>query len=94
MAIGMNTELLKILRSGAFGGAGADPVEERRSDAAAVQHDRRRTKRLVGLAIADQVSQRDATACQSAAFTSVTRQRAPTKHGSGRSPSTSSRAQG
>jgi hypothetical protein len=59
MAIGMNTELLEILRSGAFGGTGADPVEERRSAAAAAL-DRRRTKRLVGLAIADQVSQRDA----------------------------------
>jgi hypothetical protein len=60
MAVGMDTELLKILIDGAFGSTGAEHVGERRSDAAAAVLDRRQTKRLVGLAIADQLSQRDA----------------------------------
>jgi hypothetical protein len=59
MAVGMDTDLLKILRSGGFSGT-SDEAIERRPDAATAVLDRRQTKRLAGLALADQVSQRDA----------------------------------
>jgi hypothetical protein len=76
MAVGMDTELLRILRSGWFSGSD-EPNDESQSDAAAAIIDRRQTKRLTGLALADQVSQRDARIRWSKWFNSEGCTRAP-----------------